>query len=74
MSSTASSATGAGSSTSRARCLTRRALLRSTSLAGCAIVAACMGPGVTFETARPVERGEPFADGSWFDDGLGWIE
>ncbi len=74
MSSTASSATGAGSSTSRASRLTRRALLRSTSLAGCAVVASCMGAQVTAEAVPPMPRGEPFADGSWFDDGLGWIE
>ncbi len=80
MCSTDSSATGAGSSTSRAsptrpaRGLSRRALLASTALAGAVGVASCMGPLLGADEAPPAGRGEPFADGSWFDDGFGWVE
>ena len=74
MCSTASSATGAGSSISRARRLTRRALLGGTSLALGTVVASCMAPLDTAGGGTPALRGEPFADGSWFDDGFGWAE
>lgn len=77
MCSTVSSATGAGSSTSRARPgkgLSRRSLLASTALAGAVVVASCTGSLLGAHVAQPTGRGEPFADGSWFDDGFGWLE
>ena len=82
MSSTASSATGAGSSTSpvephpdreadRLR-LTRRVLLASTA----AVPVLITLPSLAAPTvaAAPVDRGEPFDDGTWFDDGYGWVD
>ena len=44
---------------------TRRELL----LAAAAVVAA--GPA---EALAGPERGEPFDDGTWFDDGYGWVD
>ncbi len=80
MCSTASSATGAGSSTSPADQpnaadhhplhLTRRALLASTA----ALPALAAVPSLTAADPLPVERGEPFDDGSYFDDGYGWVD
>lgn len=77
MCSTVSSATGAGSSTSRARSargLSRRSLLASTALAGAVVVASCTGSLLGADAAPPTGRGEAFADGSWFDDDFGWVE
>ncbi len=77
MCSTVSSATGAGSSTSRARPaqgLSRRTLMASTALVGAAVAASCTGSLLGADVAPPTGRGEPFADGSWFDDGFGWVE
>lgn len=73
MSSAASSATGAASSTSPADgpALTRRRLLLGTApvlalplgqLTGCA------------EVHQAPDRGQPFADGSYFADGSGWVD
>ena len=80
MFSTASSATGAGWSTlpvepkpdagagqPRPFRLTRRTLLAST--AALSVVA-------TFPTlaTAAIDRGEPFDDGTFFDDGYGWVD
>ena len=81
MFSTASSATGAGWSTSPAETklgarpaapfrLTRRALLASTS----ALPVLATVPALATNEPQPIDRGEPFDDGTYFDDGYGWVD
>jgi hypothetical protein len=31
-------------------------------------------PSLTAADPLPVERGEPFDDGTYFDDGYGWVD
>ncbi len=78
MSSMASSATGAASSTSPAEQhprallrLTRRRLLAGTALLAVATLAVTP---VAATIVADDERGEPFDDGTWFDDGYGWVD
>ena len=80
MCSTVSSGIGAASSTSPAEpvraehpsipiVVTRRRLLATT-----AVVVICPMPALSI--AQPIDaidRGEPFDDGTFFDDGLGWV-
>ncbi len=85
MFSTASSATGAGWSTSPAETkpgtdpgarppapfqLTRRALLASTA----ALPVVATVPAFATDEPQPIDRGEPFDDGTYFDDGYGWVD
>jgi|GEM_PF-2204029 len=82
MSSTASSATGAGSSTSPAERLprgdgqrlqlTRRVLLAST--AAVPVLVSLPALAASPAAAASVDRGEPFDDGTYFDDGYGWVD
>jgi hypothetical protein len=57
--------------------LTRREAIRRTALLGVAplVVAACLPAAERPPPAAVAasDRGEPFADGSFFDDGFGWI-
>ncbi len=74
MSSTASSATGAASSTSPAE--RPRELLRTTRrrlLAGTACLAAAPSIGAA-AIVLDGDRGQPFDDGTFFDDGYGWTD
>jgi hypothetical protein len=74
MSSTASSATGAASSTSPAE--RPGELLRTTRrrlLAGTAGLVAAPSFGAAAIRADD-DRGEPFDDGTFFDDGYGWTD
>ncbi len=78
MSSMASSVTGAVSSISPAERhssvllrLTRRRLLAGTALlAATALTATTLAAAVVPDD----DRGEPFDDGTWFDDGYGWVD
>jgi hypothetical protein len=82
--STDSSGTGAGSLTSLAEpgpaehpsipiALTRRRLVATTAaLAVCPLPA--LPANLPVEPIAAIDRGEPFDDGTYFDDGFGWVD
>ena len=89
MFSTASSATGAGWSTSPAEPPAEQRpdagpgsvrprslwLTRRTLLASTtALPVLAAIPALAADGPRPFDRGEPFDDGTFFDDGYGWVD
>lgn len=53
---------------------TRRGLLQLATLVPGLAMIACSVEDARTPDAPPLGRGEPFADGTWFDDGFGWVE